>query len=112
MQQIFEYLPLIVKGTSVTVSLAVIACLLATVLGALGAAGKLSGSGIARATAGIYTSVVRGIPDLVMLLLVYFGGQRFVNISAVRIGFRVQQDKAFFAMDETTGNLWTVDLPK
>ena len=97
MQQIFEYLPLIVKGTSITVSLAVMSCLLATVLGALGAVGKLSGSGIARATAGTYTSVVRGIPDLVMLLLVYFGGQRFVNISAGALGIESLDLSKFWA---------------
>ncbi len=27
-----------------------------------------------------YTSIVRGVPDLVMILLIYFGGQRLLNI--------------------------------
>ena len=34
-----------------------------------------------------YTTIVRGIPDLVMLLLVYFGGQRLVNAIAGAVGF-------------------------
>ena len=34
----------------------------------------------------IYTTLVRGVPDLVMLLLIYFGGQRVVNVVAGWLG--------------------------
>ncbi len=97
MEAILAYAPLIVKGTGMTVSLALVSCLLATVLGALGAAGKLSGNRVARAAAGTYTSVVRGIPDLVLLLLVYFGGQRLVNISAHALGLESIDLSKFWA---------------
>ena len=42
-------------------------------LGLLGAWGKLSGNPIARSVAGIYTTIVRGVPELVLILLVYYG---------------------------------------
>ena len=57
---------------------------LATLLGALGAAGRLGGGRIGRAVVLAYTTLVRGVPDLVMLLLVYFGGQRLVNVARRR----------------------------
>ncbi len=97
MDAILSYVPLIAKGTGITVSLAVISCLLATLLGALGAAGKLSDSRFAAAIAGAYTSIVRGIPDLVLLLLVYFGGQRLVNISAQALGLESADLSKFWA---------------
>ncbi len=62
-----------------TVALAICALALATTLGALGAAGKLSGRRIASGSVMTYTTIVRGVPDLVMILLIYFGGQRFIN---------------------------------
>ena len=65
-----------------TIALAVLSLALATLLGALGAAGRLGGGRLGRAAVLAYTTVVRGVPDLVMLLLVYFGGQRLVNIVA------------------------------
>ncbi|MCB1834509.1 MAG: ABC transporter permease subunit [Geminicoccaceae bacterium] len=79
MTRLLEYLPLLSHGALVTVALALLSLILATLLGALGAAAKISASMVARAVATIYTTIVRGVPDLVLILLIYFGGQRFVN---------------------------------
>jgi His/Glu/Gln/Arg/opine family amino acid ABC transporter permease subunit len=79
-EQLIEYAPLLGRGTVVTVLLAVISLALATLLGGLGAAGKLGGGALSRGIVQIYTTIVRGVPDLVMLLLIYFGGQRLVNV--------------------------------
>ncbi|MXU65472.1 ABC transporter permease [Oceanomicrobium pacificus] len=76
---LIDYIPLLLRGAVVTISLALLGLLLATVLGALGAAGKLSGGRIAGALVRLYTTIVRGVPDLVLILLIYFGGQRLVN---------------------------------
>ncbi|MBK0400706.1 ABC transporter permease subunit [Limibaculum sp. M0105] len=59
--------------------MAVLSLVLATFLGALGAIAKLSGGMLPTGVAGIYTTIVRGVPDLVLILLIYFGGQRLVN---------------------------------
>lgn len=83
MDKLIEYTPLLLRGCRVTAGVAVLALLLATFLGALGAAGKLSHSPVSRGAAQTYTSVVRGIPDLVLILLIYFGGQRLVNAIAI-----------------------------
>lgn len=88
MGALLEYAPILLTGALVTVSLALASLVLATLLGALGAAGKLSASRPACVAATAYTTLVRGVPDIVMLLLVYFGGQRLLNIvlNAVGIG--------------------------
>jgi His/Glu/Gln/Arg/opine family amino acid ABC transporter permease subunit len=46
---------------------------IAIVLGLIGAWGKIVPSTPANLTAGLYTTVVRGVPELVMILLVYYG---------------------------------------
>ena len=66
-------------GLFVTVALAAVSMLFACALGALGAWGRLSGSRLARRLTLGYTTLVRGVPDYILLLLVYFGGQVFVN---------------------------------
>lgn len=86
MGDLLRYAPILLSGALVTVALAVAALVLATALGALGAAGKLSGSRIGRGLALCYTTLVRGVPDIVMLLLVYFGGQRLLNTGLGALG--------------------------
>jgi len=79
LDKLIEYAPLLGSGTVVTVSVAVLSLVLATVLGTLGASAKLSRAAVPRGLARLYTTVVRGIPDLVLILLIYFGGQRLIN---------------------------------
>lgn len=81
------YLPLILKGTLLTVEVAVLSLLIAILLGLLGAAAKLSGSRLARLIAGVYTTVIRGVPDLVLMTLIFFGGQILVNDIGDRLGW-------------------------
>lgn len=86
MDSLVAYAPLLARGAVVTVSLAALALVLATLLGALGAAGRLGGGRAARAAVNAYTTLVRGVPDLVLILLVYFGGQRAANAAADALG--------------------------
>lgn len=53
--------------------------MVAVALGLLGAWAKLSGSRRTRRIAELYTTLVRGVPDLVLMLLLYFGGQMALN---------------------------------
>ncbi|HUS52840.1 MAG TPA: ABC transporter permease subunit [Thermohalobaculum sp.] len=79
MDNLINFAPLLGRGVLVTISVAVLALFLATFLGALGAAAKLSPNLAPRAVAQGYTTIVRGVPDLVLILLIYFGGQRLLN---------------------------------
>lgn len=79
MQDLGSYLPLLVKGWFITLALALLSLVVATILGGLCAWGRLGGSGLARGVVLVYTTIIRGVPDLVLLLLIYFGGQRLLN---------------------------------
>jgi His/Glu/Gln/Arg/opine family amino acid ABC transporter permease subunit len=62
------------SGLAVTIEVGACAAILATLMGLLGAWGKLSKSPVARTIANIYTVIVRGVPELVLILLCYYGG--------------------------------------
>jgi His/Glu/Gln/Arg/opine family amino acid ABC transporter permease subunit len=79
--------PLLLEGLGVTLAVALLSLVLATVAGALAAAAKLGGAWPLRAAASTYTTLFRGIPDLVTILIVYFGGQRLVNAAAQALGY-------------------------
>jgi putative lysine/arginine/ornithine/histidine/octopine transport system permease protein len=61
-------------GLQMTLGVAVMSLLVGLVLGLLGAAARLSNSKTARFIADIYTTVVRGVPELILLLIVFYGG--------------------------------------
>ena len=79
MDTVIAYMPSILQGTLVTISVAVASTLLAVVLGLVGAWAKLSKSRAAQALGNAYTTLVRGIPDLVLMLLLFYGGQQLLN---------------------------------
>jgi His/Glu/Gln/Arg/opine family amino acid ABC transporter permease subunit len=76
---------------------AVLSLVLATVLGALGAAAKLSRKLAPKALAQLYTTIVRGIPDLVLILLIYFGAQRIMNQIGGAMGLDYIEISKFWA---------------
>lgn len=81
MRAVIDAAPLLIEGFATTVALAVLSMALATVLGAAAAALRIGGGKAGRALAGLYTTLMRGIPDLVTMLIVYFGVQRLVNLA-------------------------------
>jgi len=81
------FLPSLLQGALVTISLALAAMAMAMLLGLAGAFAKLSESRLARGVALVYTSLVRGVPDLVLMLLIFFGGQVGVNAVALALGY-------------------------
>jgi arginine/ornithine transport system permease protein len=73
------YGPSIIEGTILTLQVSLFSLLIAMCLGMFGALSKLSGSPALKLIAQIYTTIIRGIPDLVLMLLLFFGGQIFIN---------------------------------
>jgi octopine/nopaline transport system permease protein len=63
-----------VFATGLTLAVAVTAFLFGAVFGTIIAAGRLSSSKSARTLADAYTTVFRGVPDLLVIYLFYFGG--------------------------------------
>jgi arginine/ornithine transport system permease protein len=73
------YLPTILGGLWVTLGVASLSLAVACALGLAGAAAKLSRSRAARGVAEVYTTVIRGLPDLVLMLAIFYGGQILLN---------------------------------
>jgi len=73
------YGPLILAGTWQTVKLAVLSLAFAFALGLVGAAAKLSKNRPSRVLATGYTTLVRGVPDLVLMLLLFYSIQIWLN---------------------------------
>ncbi|HXR00348.1 MAG TPA: ABC transporter permease [Pseudomonas sp.] len=71
--------PLLLQGTWMTVKLSVMSLLLAIVLGLLGASAKLSKAAIVRIPAQVYTTLIRGVPDLVLMLLIFYSLQTWLT---------------------------------
>src|SRR5690554_1474524 len=74
------YGPRLIEGAGVTIQLALLSLTLAVVLGLLTASAKMSRSWLLRKLATLYTTLIRGVPDLVLMLLLFFGGQMALNI--------------------------------
>lgn len=80
------FLPSLLEGAAVTLGVALSSLAVAVALGLLGALAKLSRSRIAQALAATYTTLIRGVPDLVLMLLIFYGGQLAVNTVAPMLG--------------------------
>ncbi len=81
------YAPALLQGTLLTLALALASLLLAATLGLAFASARLSRSRGLVALSLAYTTLVRGVPDLVLMLLVFFGGQLAVNALAQQLGY-------------------------
>jgi His/Glu/Gln/Arg/opine family amino acid ABC transporter permease subunit len=97
MDRLIEYSPLLARGALVTIALALVSLALATALGGVAAAARIGGGRLGRNVVLAYTSIVRGVPDLVMILLVYFGGQRLLNAVVGLFGFETASLSPFWA---------------
>ena len=76
------YFSAILGGLWVTLSVAAVSLVIACVFGLLGAVAKLSTSRPARVCAEIYTTLIRGLPELVLMLFIFYGGQILLNAVA------------------------------
>jgi arginine/ornithine transport system permease protein len=80
------YGPTLLEGTLVTLSVALASLAIAAVLGLAAASMRLARSRALQGLALAYTTLIRGVPDLVLMLLVFYGGQLAVNELAARLG--------------------------
>lgn len=90
--------PMLAHGTLMTVQVALSCTVFGILIGIAVAMMKLSSSRLARLAGDVYTTVVRGVPALVLILLIYFGGVRLVNEIARALGHTQHVDvNAFVA---------------
>jgi putative lysine/arginine/ornithine/histidine/octopine transport system permease protein len=94
MMQLHGFAAQIAAGAVTTIQVAVTSLFLGIGVGLCGAIAKRSRSSIATAVAGIYTTVIRSIPELLIILILYFGGTvalsklfgRYVEVDAFAAG--------------------------
>jgi His/Glu/Gln/Arg/opine family amino acid ABC transporter permease subunit len=100
---LYGYLPAILGGLWLTLSVAATSLAIACVFGLAGAVAKLSDSRIARGVADTYTTLIRSLPELVLMLLIFYGGQIAVNAIAERLGVEYIDINPFVAGTMTMG---------
>ena len=80
------------EGLQLTLSVGAAAMLVAVALGLAGALAKLSRNRIARHLAESYTVTMRGVPELILLLLVYYGVPTLMQDIAASLGYAIRVD--------------------
>ncbi len=87
-----SYISAILQGALLTVGVSLSALLVSIVLGLLGAGAKLSGRPALVALSTTYTTIIRGIPDLVLMLLIFYGGTIGLNNLLEKMGSEATVD--------------------
>ena len=100
---LYGYLPAILEGLGLTLRVSALSLAIACVFGLLGASAKLSQSRTARWSAEVYTTLVRGMPELVLMLLIFYGGQIGLNALADAQGWGYIDIPPFWAGVLTIG---------
>jgi polar amino acid transport system permease protein len=89
----------LLRGAVMTVYIAAAAFVIGLLLGQAGAMAKLYGGPISRFVAGTYTTVIRGIPELVLILFLYFAGTRGISAFGEAVGYgRIEVDGTLAAI--------------
>ena len=82
-----EWGPNFMRGLVSTLQIALGAYALGIALGTLGAIGKLRGGPVLRIVLETYTTLFRALPELVLILLLYYAGTGALNALLVSLGF-------------------------
>jgi polar amino acid transport system permease protein len=79
---------ILLQGLLSTVQIALGAYALGLTIGFFGALGKIHGGPMLRWTLEIYTTLIRAIPELVLILLLYYAGTAALNASLEGLGYQ------------------------
>jgi polar amino acid transport system permease protein len=84
-------------GAAMSVSIALLAYGLGLLIGTAGALGKLGGSALTRSILGGYTTLVRAVPELILILILYYAGTATLNQLLDQAGFEAISINGFVA---------------
>lgn len=90
------YGPLLMKGTLLTIQLVLTSLVFGLIFGLLGALAKLSGVWILEKLANAYTTIIRGIPELLMVFFIYFGSSLILAVILRQFGYTDRIDISQF----------------
>ena len=71
----------LLRGAVSTLQISVLAYSLGLVIGLLGARGKLSGGKLTRRLLDGYTTIVRSVPELLLIVILFYTGTQGINTS-------------------------------
>ena len=77
----------LLQGLLNTLQIAVGGYVLGLVIGMSGALGKLYGGPVTRDLLEVYTTVVRAVPELILILILYYAGTDFLNKTLAALGY-------------------------
>jgi polar amino acid transport system permease protein len=81
----------LMRGLANSIQIALGAYAVGLIIGTAGAFGKLHGGPVTRDLLAVYTTVVRAVPELVLILILYFAVTDLVNQAMVAFGYaRIQ----------------------
>lgn len=83
---LYGFSGVILQGALVTLELAISSVVLAVIIGLIGAGGKLSQNRLSGLIFEGYTTLIRGVPDLVLMLLIFYGLQIALNTVTEAMG--------------------------
>jgi His/Glu/Gln/Arg/opine family amino acid ABC transporter permease subunit len=98
---------LLLRGAQLTVLVGLCSMVIAMVLGLLGSWAKITRNRGANILAGVYTTLVRGVPELVLILLVYYGVPTMIQDISASLGTEIILDiNPFLAGTATIGFIY------
>lgn len=83
---LYGFSGVILQGAIVTLELALSSVVLAVLIGLVGAGAKLSQNRVTGLIFEGYTTLIRGVPDLVLMLLIFYGLQIALNVVTDSLG--------------------------
>ena len=98
--------PLLLEGAWMTVKLSLSSLALSVLLGLIGASAKLSSLKLLRLPAQLYTTLIRGVPDLVLMLLIFYSLQTWLTLITVALGWEYIEINPFVAGVITLGFIY------
>ncbi|CAI8801505.1 lysine/arginine/ornithine ABC transporter/histidine ABC transporter, membrane subunit HisQ [Pseudomonas sp. IT-P253] len=98
--------PLLLQGSWMTVKLSFLCLLVSVGLGLIGASAKLSKSALLRVPAQAYTTLIRGVPDLVLMLLIFYSLQTWLTSLTEALGWDYIEINPFGAGVITLGFIY------
>lgn len=98
--------PLLLEGAWMTVKLSLSSLALSVLLGLIGASAKLSSLRLLRLPAQLYTTLIRGVPDLVLMLLIFYSLQTWLTVITVALGWEYIEINPFVAGIITLGFIY------
>jgi polar amino acid transport system permease protein len=84
-------------GMMATINIAILAYILGLLIGIAGAMGKLTGSALTRNILNGYTTLIRAVPELILILILYYAGTNAINQMLTALGMPAVAINGFVA---------------